>query len=309
MSTFSRVALVLLCFPAIHFAAEPRGGADVTVHMGRLHLIDPLTGHLRRTFDAPPLRPTHWFPGSITLSPDGRTVYCSASDGVIRVYETATGQIRRSLPGHRDYVAAMTCSRDGRRLLSGSYDLTALVWDVAVASTAPKDVAPPPAELLAGLRNEVVAVAHGAMARLAARPADAVALLSAAVKPATRAAPADALLDRLIVDLADESFAMREKAAREIDALGDAAVEGLRRRMLTTASPEARRRIAKILDKYDPARLPPERLVEERALELLEQLNTPESRTLLAELANGAAGARLTLAAAASLKRAEETAK
>jgi WD40 repeat protein len=290
--------------PTLH----PIGGADVTVHMGRLHLIDPLTGRLRRTFDAPPPGPTHWFPGAVTPSPDGRTVYCAGGDGAIHVYEAATGKIRHSLPGHRDYIAAMTCSRDGRRLLTGSGDMTALLWDVSLAAGA-KENAHPPTELLAALRGEDAAAAYAAMARLSAKPTEAVALFRGALKPATKPAAADALLDRLTADLADESFAAREKASRELDALGGSAVEGMRQRLLKTPSPEARRRIAKYIDKHDPAPLLPERLLEERGLELLEHVNTPESRALLAKLAKGAAGASLTRAAAESLKRAEDIAK
>ncbi len=49
----------------------------------------------------------------------------------------------------------------------------------------------------------------------------------------------------------------------------------------------------------------PEKVREARALEILEQINTPESRRLLKDLAAGADAPR-TRAAAAALKRLEE---
>ena len=57
------------------------------------------------------------------------------------------------------------------------------------------------------------------------------------------------------------------------------------------------------LNKHDRATPTPEQLRETRALEMLEQHDTPESRAVLAELAKGAANARLTRSAAASLAR------
>ena len=51
-------------------------------------------------------------------------------DGAVHVCDLATGRRCFRGRGHEDYVAALAVSADGRTLLSGSDDGTALVWDV-----------------------------------------------------------------------------------------------------------------------------------------------------------------------------------
>jgi hypothetical protein len=48
----------------------------------------------------------------------------------IRLYDLATGEVRRILRGHTDAVIAITWSPDGRRLASHSRDDTVRIWDV-----------------------------------------------------------------------------------------------------------------------------------------------------------------------------------
>src|SRR5258707_229322 len=66
-----------------------------------------------------------------------------------------------------------------------------------------------------------------------------------------------------------------------------------------------RTRLESLSASQDPDRPKPASLREERALELLDQINTPESLALLTNLAQGTARARLTRSAAASLRRVE----
>jgi hypothetical protein len=66
---------------------------------------------------------------------------------------------------------------------------------------------------------------------------------------------------------------------------------------------EVRRRIELLLEKHDRATLAPERVREVRALEILEQVGTPEARELLEKLTKGASEARLTREAKASVER------
>lgn len=67
-------------------------------------------------------------------------------------------------------------------------------------------------------------------------------------------------------------------------------------------SPELRRRVEPILAQLDPARSP-KVLQMLRAVEVLEHLSSPQARELLQALADGAAEARLTREAKASLHR------
>ena len=61
--------------------------------------------------------------------------------------------------------------------------------------------------------------------------------------------------------------------------------------------------MTEMLAKLRPAVLPPEALRAVRGVQVLETIANPEARKVLAALAGGAAGARLTQEAQASLER------
>jgi WD40 repeat protein len=286
---------------------HPRsGGADVELS-GEFHLIDPVTGRLKQLFEPAPVLPgaMHRYNAAMGIAPDGRSIFCSGNDGVIHIYETATGKIRRSLTRHRDYVMALACTKDGRRLVTASTDVTALVWDISLSGIVPKNAAPSdPAEQAKqwnALESPDAKSAYAAMAMLGRHPKTAISLIRAHVKPVT-GSPNDAVLDRLVAELNDERFDVRAKATKELDQLGEAVVPGMRTRVGKAPSLETERRLIQFLEKYDPVAISPARLREIRALELLEQL-MPASREALAELAQGAPNARITRAAAAALAR------
>jgi WD40 repeat protein len=65
------------------------------------------------------------------LSPDGRTFLTGSSDGIIRMWDVSSGEIRRQFVGHTDKVTRLAYSPDGSRILSGAgyHDQTAKLWD------------------------------------------------------------------------------------------------------------------------------------------------------------------------------------
>ncbi len=50
--------------------------------------------------------------------------------GYAKIWDAGTGRLIESLRGHTDDVLSVAFSRDGRRLLTSSYDKTARLWDV-----------------------------------------------------------------------------------------------------------------------------------------------------------------------------------
>jgi WD40 repeat protein len=286
---------------------QPLVGGSVALE-GEFHLIDPLTGRLKQSFESAPRSPgaSHRYNTALEISPDGRSIACAGNDGVIHVYEVATGKARRSLARHRAYVSGLAYTADGRRLLSASFDFTALAWDLSLTAIRPSSAQPPnvdqQTELWAALRSADAVAAYETMAALAAQPSLAVALIRRHIKPAA-ATPDDATLDRLAAALDDDTIVVREQATKELDGLGEAAVAGIRVRLAASPPPEARRRMLAFLEKHDPPTPPADRVREIRALEILEHLRDAESRGLLKELSQGARNARLTRMAATSLTR------
>jgi WD40 repeat protein len=74
----------------------------------------------------------------VAFSPDGGSLVVGLAKGQasnpdysLRLLETETGREIRRLAGHREVVADVAFSPDGRLILSGSQDLSVIVWDAA----------------------------------------------------------------------------------------------------------------------------------------------------------------------------------
>ncbi len=52
-------------------------------------------------------------------------------NGSIVIYDASNAAVRATLRGHKNSVRAVCVSTNGKRLVSASTDLTALVWDLA----------------------------------------------------------------------------------------------------------------------------------------------------------------------------------
>ncbi|KAH8067517.1 WD repeat-containing protein [Aureococcus anophagefferens] len=57
------------------------------------------------------------------------TLATGCRDNLVRVFDLATGKIQLQLKGHTAYVSSVEFNVDGGRLVSGSYDETAVVWN------------------------------------------------------------------------------------------------------------------------------------------------------------------------------------
>ena len=114
--------------------------------------------------------------------------------------------------------------------------------------------------------------------------------------------PADAQrVAKLIKALDSEDFAVRSQAERELEQLGEAAADVLRK--TNASSLEARRRIEQLLRALEPPITHPQHLRALRAVEALEYMNSPDAVRLLERLADGEPRAQRTQEACASLQR------
>jgi WD40 repeat protein len=263
-------------------------------------LMDTATGEVVRTLgkaEGPMTAPA-------VFSPGGRLLVTAVHD-LVQVWEVATGGELARRPGHRGRVDVLVMSGNGRSVATVSADHTILVWDLTRLSTGalPK---PPltPAQLESAwkdLASGNAALGRGAVESLCADPARAVALLRERLLPVK--SPDGKQVARWIADLSGDNFKQRQLAADNLERLGELAGPALRAALATRPPLETQRRIIPMLAKLRPAVLPPEALRGVRGVQVLEMIANPEARQVLAVLAGGAAGARLTQEAQASLER------
>ncbi len=242
------------------------------------------------------------------FSGDGKTLATAAQDNQIRLWETATGGERLHLSGHTGQINKLIFADNDRTLISTSSDTTALVWDVTgirrpIQTADRQQSSPSRQDLWNALADPDAATSYRAMCRLIAAPADAIALLRSHLKPVE--GMDEKSIERLVADLDSDTFAVREKATKELRKLGELAEPVLRKALATPPSPEMRRRLQELFDEVAQHQRHPstDLLRQLRAIEVLERIGTPEARRLLETLAAGAAGARQTREASAALQR------
>jgi hypothetical protein len=251
------------------------------------------------------------YPFSLAFSPDGKTLASGSQTLIdtnlgtigytVRIWETATAKQRREFRGHRGPIKSIAFAPDGRRVASSSEDTSVLIWDLTGRTSPPRAGALSEkelADLWTDLESDDAAKAFQAMSRLSAVPAQAVRVIKERVKPIRT--PDGKRIAQLLRDLESEQFAVREKATRELEEIGDAVEPALRKAMANKPTAELRKRLALLLEKVDAAR---GRLRALRCIEMLEHLNTPAAQEVLRSLAAGAPDAWLTRQAKASLGR------
>ena len=241
---------------------------------------------------------------AFALSRDGRLLaVIEELSKAVRVLEVASGRTRLVLSGHRDRLRTLAFSPDGKTLASGGWDKVIYLWDVTGARTKGRNRGTPE-ELEAWWRDlagDDAVRAGEATAALVHDPERSIPFLKEHLRPVP--AVDEKRLAQLLADLDAGAFEKREAASLELARLGKLAETVLRQALANKPSPEAKRRIEELLEKLDEHTLAPETLRAVRAVEALEHIGTPQARASLKALAQGAAAARQTRDAQASLKR------
>ena len=288
------------CVYSVAFSPDGRllasGGGDSAAR-----LWEVATGKEVRRLDG------HTQVSKLAFSPDGRTVVTANHDETAHLWETMTGREIRRFGKHRGWVWGVAFAPTGRAVVSSGVDGTAVLWALGPGGDRPKVTELTATELDASWRDLAgVDASKGfdAALTLSAGPAkQVVPYLRERLRPATRPAVTDDRLARLVRDLDDDAFEVRERATKELDGLGESAAPALRKALANPSSVEARRRLEELLDKLTAREIPPEQIRSLRALRVLEELNTPDGRTILKDLAGGAPDDLLTQEAMAVLAR------
>jgi len=243
---------------------------------------------------------------SLAFSPDGQTILTGHEDGVLCRWDSATGKCCGRFPGHRGSVRNLAFACSGELLASSSEDMI-IIWDVrSGAATGRVQVTPvPPAELASlwdDLASEDAGDAYRAVLSLAAVPGQSIPLL---LRRAQTIGNIQERISRLVKDLDDDHFPVREKASHELEKLGRQAEAALRV-ALRTRSAEVRHRAKLLLECLPPLDEPGLTGAQARLLrtaEILERIGSPAAKQALETLAESATETALRQEARASLQR------
>ena len=216
---------------------------------------------------------------TLAFSPDGRLL-AQADGHKARLWDLYTGKEAGTFDGHRGPVSGLAFAPEGRRLVTGSSDTTALIWDAEPAVKKLAALAAPlPKEKLdaawSALGESDSGKAFEAVRELAGDPAKAVPFLAERVKPVTR--PDPARLAKLIADLDADEFVVRETAQKELEKLGELALAPAHEALKGRPSAEQRRALEEVVKGAATPTPSGERLRDAAHLEALEMAQTPRS--------------------------------
>jgi RNA polymerase sigma factor (sigma-70 family) len=236
---------------------------------------------------------------SLAFAPDGSILASGDWKGQVRLWDVAKRSAVFSLNAQAGGVRRLAFA-DNRRLATAGWDTTVLVWDLAAAvrGTA-AGVQPSRRDLEAAWRDlggiDLPAVFR-ASTTLRLDIGQALRLFRSDVR--TIPEVSKTRLNKLVQDLDDDDFAVRQKASRELALLGSLARDVLEEAVRKAPSLEVKRRAADLLETIRPG---VRRVV--RLVALLAESDDPQARALLRELSRGAGEAEETRAARLALKR------
>jgi hypothetical protein len=204
-------------------------------------------------------------PSGHAVSPDGSMAATVAADTTtIQLWDLDLGKLLITLKGHTGSIAVLTFSPDGKTLASGSRDTTVVVWDVVAARLMALW------HLLAGDENE----ARQASRMLAANPKVTVPFLR---ERFLEAMAKEAPFARLIEDLDDDRFEVREKASRRLGEVAPAAEFALRLALLHNSTTESQMRIMRVMEKLTTER-------DNKVMRLVAELDGENAQSALEQL-------------------------
>ena len=171
---------------------------------------------------------------------------------MIRFWDAVSGESLATVSGHQGKIQTLAWMPDGKRLISGSTDTTALIWDVTPLLKSHRTRYPDLEDrqvdgLWQALGGEDSARVYRASLRLIGAPRQVVPVLRERVRPVS--APDPAKLARMLADLDNKQFSVRQKAADELEKLGELAIHPVKEALATKPSLERQQRLERVRDR------------------------------------------------------------
>jgi WD40 repeat protein len=239
-----------------YFSADSRLLAGASLREVTPHLWEVASGkEVAILFGKPKGSRDRGWPGitEVRFSPEGRKLIAGDSDGNLFCWDVE-GRLLRQWKGDDFAVNCLSFTPDEKILVTGG-NTTGLVWNM--------DEVLPPQErrtttlmdkdmqtLWSDLKAEDATQAWRAVWKLAAAPDQAIPFLRERLRPAREPDKTNAeKIVKLIDELDNDIFAVREKASRELAELGKEAEPALRKALAGNSSAESKRRIDDLLRK------------------------------------------------------------
>ncbi len=260
-------------------------------------------------------------PTAVAASSDGRLLAWASGDSqrTIHVYDALVGKEIASFGGgHQGQINCLRFNVDDERpvLYSGSADSTVLAWDLREAMTAfengtPRLTAEEIERVWLELGADDAAVMHRALWKLSTAGDAAVKTLAKYLEPAPFDRELGPKVEKLIAQMDDDQFAVREQASQEISELGEGVDPFLRLALEDADSAEVRHRIRRLLSDLSgkPLVVDPNQQRALRAIQVLEEVGDDQAREVLERLAAGEPAARMTQEAKSALRGLRTAAK
>jgi RNA polymerase sigma factor (sigma-70 family) len=303
-----------------HITFAPSGRVlALQVSDGTTALYEAATGGLRGRLGKPAVKDADGVPlvgplggfrgaqaAAPAFSPSGRHLAVSHGLSEIALWDVIAGKEIARFGTQQGGINCLAFNPDGRRLISGGADTTALVWDVSAkvkpAAPAADKLDTTVLEHLWGhLGSKDAGEAFDALCKLIPHSEQTVALARKHLKPTP---PLDGkLVARLIADLDSAKFDVRQKATVELEKLGELVLPDLERVLENQPTLEMRQRVEAIRQRIKRPATSSLTVRDLRVVELLELQDTAAAREFLQVLAGWAPGARITAEARAALGR------
>jgi WD40 repeat protein len=286
--------------PALVYSPDGRR-LFVSTRDQQIRILDAVTLDERASFVTSEMMPSGFGPmksaaEALAVSADGQWLLTGGQDRTVRLWEIATRAEVRRFVGHDCQLAMVAFGPHGRSVVScGERDGVVYQWDLR-----PREAGPIGPSTWGELGSSDPAAAYRALWSLASEPVKAVELLRTKLRPVV--APTPERFAMLIGQLGSDDFVEREKATKELSALGRAAGPELKAAITRGLPAEARERADKLLKVLEGEPMG-EELRRSRAVQAIELAGGPEAIALLKEWATGAPPALLTERAQSAVGR------
>jgi WD40 repeat protein len=237
---------------------------------------------------------------ALAFSDDDRVLAAGGMDRIVRVYELATGRERLRFEGAPSCYS-LAFDPASKRLVSGHFNSTALIWDVGAPQPGNINLALARRKALwEDMKDEDAKKAFQALKELAGDK-ESVTFIRDQVKLVNTEDMAR--IDGWIIDLNSDNFATRQKATTELRRLGAAAGSKLAIVLKDQPGLEMAGRVKNLLAVLKQQTLEMEAVRTLRAVEMLERVASAEARQMLDAVAQRCVWLQPSEQARAALRR------